>query len=89
MPTYFSSTIRYAEKAGSRRSPSHWQLDLSYTQRFPLLANVEAKLRIDLFNVFDRQTGYNLNPLVTDATFAQARSHFDPRRVQVSLGAEI
>ena len=62
LPTYFSSTIRYAERAGSHRSASHWQLDLSHTQRFPMIADVEARLRVDLFNVFDRQTGYNMNP---------------------------
>ncbi|MFM7396126.1 MAG: hypothetical protein ACKO42_03290 [Gammaproteobacteria bacterium] len=26
----------YAEPAGSRRSPSHWQLDLNYTQDFKI-----------------------------------------------------
>ncbi|MXY56464.1 MAG: TonB-dependent receptor [Gammaproteobacteria bacterium] len=89
LPTYFSSTIRYAEEAGSRRSPSHWQLDLRYTHRFPLLLGTEAEVRIDLFNVFDRQTGYNVNPVVRDATFGEPRSYFDPRRVQVTIGLNI
>ena len=89
LPTYFSSTIRYAERAGSRRSPSRWQLDRSYTQRFSLVAAIEARLRVDLFNVFDRQTGYDIDPLVRNATFGQPRSRFDPRRLQVSVGMEI
>ena len=89
LPTYFSSTIRYAERAGSRRSPSHWQLELSYTQRFPVLADVQATLRVDLFNVFDRQTGYNINPIVHDSTFGHPRSRFEARRLQVSVGMEI
>ena len=89
LPSYFSSTIRYAEKAGSRRSPSHWQLDLRYTQRLPLRLGIEAEVRADLFNVFDRKTGYNINPVVRDATFGQARSHFDPRRVQVTIGVRL
>ena len=89
LPTYFSSTIRYAEVAGSRRSPSHWQLDLRYTHRLPLSLGTEVEVRIDLFNVFDRQTGYNINPVVRDATFGQARSHFDPRRVQVAIRFDI
>ena len=89
LPSYFSSTIRYAEKAGSRRSPSHWQLDLRYTHRLPLALGVEAEVRVDLFNVFDRQTGYNINPVVRDATFGLARSYFDPRRVQVAINFAI
>ena len=89
LPTYFSSTIRYAEDAGSRRSPSHWQLDIRYTHRLPLPLSSEAEVRIDLFNVFDRQTGYNINPVVRDATFGQPRSYFDPRRVQVAIGLDI
>ena len=89
LPTYFSSTIRYAEEAGSRRSPSHWQLDLRYTHRLPLPFGTEAEVRIDLFNVFDRQTGYNINPVVRDATFGRPRSYSDPRRVQVAIGLDI
>ncbi|MCY3841779.1 MAG: TonB-dependent receptor [Gammaproteobacteria bacterium] len=89
LPTYFSSTIRYAEDAGSRRSPSHWQLDLRYTHRLPLPLGADAEVRIDLFNVFDRQTGYNLNPVARGATFGEPRSYFDPRRVQVTIGLDI
>lgn len=89
LPTYFSSTIRYAEEAGSRRSPGHWQLDLRYTHRLPLPLGTEGEVRMDLFNVFDRQTGYNMNPVVRDATFGQPRSHFDPRRLQIAIGFEI
>ena len=89
LPSYFSSTIRYAEQAGSRRSGDHWQLDLSYAQPFRLPTGLEAKLRVDLFNVFDRQTGYNINPYARDPTFGQARDHFDARRVQVSVGLDI
>ena len=87
LPSYFSSTIRYAERAGSRRSPNHWQLDLTYTQRLPV-AGAAAKLRLDVFNLFDRQTGYDVNPYARDATFGLPRRHFDARRVQVSIGVD-
>ena len=70
------------EPAGSRRSPSHWQLDLSYAQPFRLPAGMEAKLRLDLL---DRQTGYNANPYARDATLGEARNHFDSLRVQVTV----
>ena len=89
LPSYFSSTIRYAEEAGSRRSPSHWQLDLRYTHRLALPLGTDGDVRIDLINVFNRQTGYNINPVVRDAAFGQPRSYFDPRRVQLSIGLKI
>ena len=89
LPSYFSSTVRFAERAGSRRSAAHWQLDLSYEQAIGLSASLDAKLRLDLFNVFDRQTGYNIDPVVRNITFGQARSYFDARRLQISVGLEI
>ena len=89
LPSYFSSTIRYAEKAGSKRSPSHWQFDLSYTHRFRLMQFINPRLRIEIFNLFDRQTGYNVDPYVHSATYGQARSHFSSRRVQISLTFDI
>lgn len=88
LPSYFSSTNRYAERAGSRRGPSHWQLDLGYTQRFLLPADLGGRLRVDLFNLFDRQTGYDMNPFRRDAAFGEPRDRFDPRRVQLSLAVE-
>ncbi len=88
LPSYFSSTNRYAEQAGSRRGPSHWQLDLGYTQRFRLPGDLGARSRVDLFNLFDRQTGYNNNPFRRDAAFGEPRDRFDPRRVQMSISVE-
>ena len=89
LPSYFSSTVRFAEPAGSRRSASHWQLDLSYEQFFTLTPGLKANLRFDLFNVFDRQTGYNIDPFVRNITFGQPRNYFNPRRLQFTLGLEI
>lgn len=89
LPFYFSAANRYAERAGRRRSPNHWQLDLSYAQRFNLFRDTSAQVRVDVFNVFDRQTGYNINPFVNDAGFGEARRHFMPRRVQVSVGVAL
>lgn len=82
---FSSSTSRFAEPAGSRRTASHWQLDLNYTQDFPINDTFTAKFRADLFNVFDNQTGYNSNPFVSDETFGQARDYYDPRRLQLTI----
>lgn len=79
---------RYAERAGSRRSPSHWQLDLNYTQDFKVMSDYTLKFRADLFNVFDRQTGYNINPYIDSEQFGEPRNRYSSRRAQLSIGLD-
>ena len=83
--TSTSDTIRFAEHAGSRRTPSHHQLDLNYTQSFPLTAGFTMQLRGDIFNVYNRRTGYNPQPSVNTSTFGQYLNSFDPRRFQLAV----
>lgn len=80
-----SSTNRYSEPAGSRRSSSHNQLDLNYTQNFYFGAaqRYNLQFRADLFNVFDNQTGYDINPFLSSSTYGEPRSYFNPRRLQL------
>jgi hypothetical protein len=78
-----SSTIRYAEPAGSNRSPAHYQLDLNYTQNFGLPRGINLQLRGDLFNVFDKQTGYAYQPNVNTAGFGQPTLYFAPRSLRL------
>jgi hypothetical protein len=87
LTTSTSDASRYAEPAGSRRSAAHTQLDLNYTQsfRFGKWTNLQAV--VDLFNVFNKQTGYNYDPAAHSATFGTPRSYYDPRRVQVAFRA--
>ncbi len=54
-----SETDRYAENAGSRKTPMQSDLDLNYTQTFPLTRGLNFQLAVDVFNVLNRQTGYN------------------------------
>jgi len=75
----------FAERAGSRRAASHYQLDLNYTQSFKFGSLPTLKLRADVFNVLDRQTGYNIQQVEFAANYGQPRSYFLPRRVQLSL----
>ncbi|WP_340680124.1 carboxypeptidase regulatory-like domain-containing protein [Paraglaciecola sp.] len=82
---YSNSTIRYAEPAGSRRESSHWQLDLNYAQSFDLSDDLVLKFRADVYNIFDRQTGYSYEPVVSSSTFGEARNLINPRRVQLSV----
>ncbi|KUM53339.1 TonB-dependent receptor [Rheinheimera sp. EpRS3] len=83
---YSAGTIRYSEPAGSRRSASHWQLDLSYNQNFTFADKYVLKFRADLFNVFDRQTGYRINQLATSTTYGEPTRYYNPRRLQLSVG---
>jgi hypothetical protein len=82
---YSSSTIRFIEKAGSRRSSSHYQLDLNYTQNFNFGSDGRygVQLRADLFNVFDNQTGYNIDPYLDNAGYGTPRDYYNPRRLQL------
>jgi hypothetical protein len=77
---------RYSEPAGSRRTDSHYQLDLNYTQNFYLGRDdsFNIQLRADLFNAFDKQTGYNHEPAVPVADFGNPRSWYSPRRLQLT-----
>ena len=82
---YSSSTYRFIEQAGSRRSEAHYQLDLNYTQNFYFGANnrYAFQFRADLYNVFDNQTGYNIEPIITSAGYGEPRSYYNPRRLQL------
>ncbi len=75
---------RYAEPAGSRRTGAHAQLDVNYTQDIPLKGPFRFTIALDVFNLFDAQTGYNIDPSFHSATFGKARTFFDPRRAQIA-----
>ena len=79
-----SNTSKFAEPAGSRRSDPHYQLDLNYTQNIRLGGRYTVQVLADLYNVFDRQTGYSIDPVVLNTTFGQPRVYFDPQRLQLS-----
>ena len=79
-----SDTIRNAEPAGSRVTPSHWQLDLNYTQNIRVGGRYNLQIAADVFNLFNKQTGYNYQPSVNSSTFNTPRSYFAPRRLEVA-----
>jgi hypothetical protein len=84
LTTSTADSNRYAEPAGSRRSDTHYQLDLKYIQNFKLKGRVQAQLDADLYNVFNTQTGYNIQPGRSSSEFGLPRNYFDPRRLQVA-----
>ena len=82
---YSSDTSRFSEPAGTHRSGSHYQLDLNYVQNFYLgsAGRYNIQLRADVFNVFDRQTGYNIDPYIDNAGYGDPRNYYNPRRIQL------
>jgi Carboxypeptidase regulatory-like domain len=85
LTTSTSETIKYAEPAGSRRAPSHAQMDLKYLQNIHFDSRRLAQIDVDIFNLFNSQTGYNIEPRVHAAGLGQPQSFFDPRRIQVAF----
>ena len=75
LTTSTSDTARYAERAGSRRTPAHWQLDLNYTQNIRMGPRLNLQFAGDLFNVFNKQTGYDFEPSVHNSAFGTPRSY--------------
>lgn len=84
LTTSTSDSNRYAEKAGSRRSDPHSQLDLNYTQNLPF-KRYRAQLALDLYNVLNTQTGYNIDPAAHSSTFGIPRTYYRPVRLQVAM----
>jgi hypothetical protein len=77
-------TARFAERAGSRHTAPHWQVDLNYTQNVRF-NRYNVQIVGDLFNVFDHQTGYNFQPGFHNSAFNTPRNYYDPRRFQVAV----
>jgi hypothetical protein len=60
-------------------------MDLNYTQDFRFAKRFKFQVGVDLYNVFNSQTGYNYDPSVHNSTFGLPRSYFDPRRIQIAM----
>ena len=88
LTTNTSDTDRYAEPAGSHRSDGHAQLDVNYTQELPFLKHYRGVITAYLFNVFDSQTGYNIQPNFSAADFGLPRTFYDPRRLELTARLE-
>jgi hypothetical protein len=84
LTTNTSDTGRFAETAGSRRTDPHYQLDVNYTQNVALAGRLNLQLAVDVFNVFNKQTGYSPQPGVHNSEFGRPRVYWDPRRAQVA-----
>jgi hypothetical protein len=88
LTTSTSDSNRFAEPAGSRRSDSHWQIDVNYTQNLKIMTRYNFQIVADLFNIFNEQTGYNIEPQAHNSAFGTARSYYNPRRLQLAARFE-
>jgi hypothetical protein len=79
-----SATNRYAEQAGSRRTKPWYLVDLNYVQNIPLKGHYRFQAIVDVYNVFNKQTGYNYVSNLQSTLFNTPQSFLSPRRVQVS-----
>jgi hypothetical protein len=86
--TSTSDTNRYAEPAGSHRTDDHYQLDLNYTQNFPIGDRFNIQARVDIFNVLDNQTGYNVQYNFHSANYGTYSTFYDPRKIQLAVKLE-
>jgi hypothetical protein len=78
-----SDSGRYAEPAGRRRTPEHYQVDFSYTQNIGVLGR-NFQLAAEVFNVLDKQTGFNPQPAMSAIDFGAFRNFYAPRRIQLA-----
>lgn len=85
LTTSTSDVDKYAEPAGTRRGPAHADLDFNYTQRVGFLQRYSGQVGLDLFNVFNSQTGYNIDPNFHDALYGKPLAYYAPRRLEVTL----
>lgn len=88
LTTSVSDANRYAEPAGSRKTDDHYQIDLNYTHDFPIGERFNIQARLDVFNVLDNQTGYNIQDNEHTANLGTALSNYDPRRFQIAVRFE-
>ena len=84
LTTSTSDTDRYAEPAGSRRSPFVTQVDVNYTQDLKIDARRSVQLVFEVFNIANVQTGFNIQPSVHSPLFGTPQSYYPPRRAQVT-----
>ena len=60
-------------------------MDLKYLQNFRFGKRRAAQIDVDIFNLFNSQTGYNIEPRVHAAGYGTPQSFFDPRRIQMRV----
>ncbi len=74
--------------AGEFTTDDHYQVDLNYTQNFAIGDRYNVQLTADVFNLFDKQTGYHIQADERSAGFGEPRDFFKPQRYQLAVRFE-
>ncbi|MBI4912547.1 MAG: carboxypeptidase regulatory-like domain-containing protein [Acidobacteria bacterium] len=80
-----SDTNRYSEPAGSRTTDAHYQLDFNYTHSFLKSKKYRLEAMADVYNVFNKRTGYNIQSNVNSNYAGLVQSFYNPRRLQLGV----
>ncbi len=81
LPGYTYGTL----PRNSFRGPGQTNLDLSLAKHFRIAERFDGELRLDAFNVFNHTEFKNPDTTVTDATFGQISTTYDPRILQIAV----
>lgn len=79
-----SDTIRFAEPAGSRTTPSHFQIDFNVNHYFQISGRYRLGLDFDIFNLTDNQTERAFQQDFRRSTFGQATRYWPERRYRLA-----
>ena len=55
-----------------------------YGRKIASSRQTSLQIVADVFNLFDKQTGYDPQPALTSPVFGEPRRHYEPRRFQVA-----
>ncbi len=69
----------------SLRGPGQTNLDLSISKHFIIREGMDLELRGDAFNVLNHTQFQNPDTTITDSTFGQISTTYDPRILQLAL----
>lgn len=83
--TSTSDTNRYSEPAGSHTTDAHHQVDVNYTQIFWKTRRYRLEGMVDIYNLFNKQTGYNIQSSVHSANPGLPQTYYAPRRTQLGV----
>ncbi len=67
------------------RGPGQTNLDFSISKHFRIREGMDLELRGDAFNVFNHTEFQNPDTTITDSTFGQISTTYDPRILQLAL----
>lgn len=75
----------YGGPRNAFRGPGHTNVNVSLSKQTNIHGNLNAQLRLDAFNVFNHTEFSQIDTGISDSTFGQAITTYDPRILQVAV----